>query len=133
MWLLKTEPSAYSFDDLLKDGRTTWDGVKNPVALKNLRAMRVGEKVLIYHTGDERRAVGTAEVVRDGYPDPKKDDPRLFVVDLKAGKRLKSAVTLADLKGSKAFAGSPLLRQGRLSVVALTAEQWDFVVKAGER
>jgi predicted RNA-binding protein with PUA-like domain len=133
MWLVKTEPSVFSFDDLVKEGRTAWDGVTNPAALKNLRAMKSGDKVLVYHTGDERSAVGIAEVVKEAYPDPRKNDPRLVVVDLRAGTPLKTPVPLADLKAARVFAGSPLVRQGRLSVVPLTREQWDFVVKAGGR
>jgi predicted RNA-binding protein with PUA-like domain len=131
MWLLKTEPSVYAFSNLSKEGRTTWDGVKNPVALKNLKAMRKGDKILIYHTGVERQAVGSAEVVREAYPDPKKNDPRLVVVDIAAGKPLKTPVTLAVLKETAAFATSPLLRQGRLSVVPLSSPQWDFILKKG--
>ena len=131
MWLLKTEPSAYAFSTLSKEGRTTWDGVKNPVALKNLKAMRKGDKIFIYHTGEERQVVGAAEVVREAYPDPKKNDPRLVVVDIAAGKPLKAPVTLAVLKATAAFATSPLLRQGRLSVVPLSSPQWDFILKKG--
>jgi predicted RNA-binding protein with PUA-like domain len=131
MWLVKTEPSVYSFDDLKKEGRAVWDGVTNPAALKNLRTMKSGDKVLVYHTGDERRAVGIAEVVREAYPDPRKSDPRLVVVDLRAGPALKTPVSLADVKAAQVFAESPLVRQGRLSVVPLTKEQWDFLVKAG--
>lgn len=133
MWLLKTEPSVYAFSNLSKEGRTTWDGVKNPVALKNLKAMRKGDKVLIYHTGEERQVIGSAEVIREAYPDPKKNDPRLVVVDIAAGKPLKSPVTLQVLKGAAVFATSPLLRQGRLSVVELSAPQWDFILKKGSQ
>jgi len=124
MWLLKTEPSAYSYDDLEREGRTTWDGVKNPVALKNLRATKVGDEVVIYHTGDEKAAVGLAEVTKAAYPDPKTRNSRLVVVDLKARGRLPRPVTLAEMRSLPAFAESPLLRQGRLSVVPLTAAQW---------
>src|SRR5689334_3860598 len=98
MWLLKTEPDCYSFDDLARDKRTAWDGVSNAMALKHLRAMKKGDAVLIYHTGDERAAVGTATVVRQAYPDPREDDDRQVVVDLKAGKRLARPVTLSDIK-----------------------------------
>ena len=85
MWLLKTEPSTYAYDDLERDKRATWDGVKNPVALRNLREMKEGDAALIYHTGDEKAVVGTALVVREAYPDPKSKDPRLVVVDLTPG------------------------------------------------
>lgn len=124
MWLLKTEPSSYSYDDLEKEGRAVWDGVKNPFALRNLREMKAGDRVVIYHTGDEKAVVGLAEVVREAYPDPKAKDPRLFVVDLKPKGRLASPVTLATIKQQAIFADSPLVRQGRLSVVRLTAPQW---------
>jgi predicted RNA-binding protein with PUA-like domain len=124
MWLLKTEPGEYSWDDLEREGRARWDGVTNPVALRNLRAMRKGDRVLVYHTGGEKAAVGTAEVVREAYPDPKAKDERLVVVDLEPRGRLARAVTLAEIKAMADFEGSPLVRQGRLSVVPLTAPQW---------
>jgi predicted RNA-binding protein with PUA-like domain len=129
MWLLKTEPSTYAYDDLEKDKRATWDGVKNPVALRNLRAMKEGDAALIYHTGDEKAVVGTARVARAAYPDPKSKDPRLVVVDLTPGGRLSRPITLAEIKQLPAFADSPLLRQGRLSVVPLTKEQWNAITK----
>jgi predicted RNA-binding protein with PUA-like domain len=127
MWLLKTEPSAYSDDDLEREGRTTWDGVKNPAALRNLGAMKVGDQVVIYHTGDEKAAIGLAEVTKAAYPDPKSKNSKLVVVDLKARGRLPRPVTLAEMRGLPAFAGSPLLRQGRLSVVSLTEAQWKLL------
>ena len=129
MWLLKTEPSTYAYDDLEKEKRATWDGVKNPVALRNLREMKEGDAALIYHTGDEKAVVGTALVVRAAYPDPKAKDPRLVVVDLAPAGRLPRPVTLAEIKQLPAFAESPLLRQGRLSVVPLTKEQWNAITK----
>jgi predicted RNA-binding protein with PUA-like domain len=131
MWLLKTEPSGYSYDDLEKEGRAVWDGVTNPVALKNLRAMKAGDRVFIYHTGDEKAVVGRAEVVRAAYPDPKAKDPRLVVVDVKPAGRLKRPVTLAEIKAMPLFAESPLVRQGRLSVVPLTAAQEKAIEDAG--
>ena len=124
MWLLKTEPSTYGYDDLEKEGRAVWDGVKNPFALRNLREMKVGDRVVVYHTGDQKAAVGLAEVTREAYPDPKAKDPRLLVVDLKPKGRLAAPVTLATIKQQAIFADSPLVRQGRLSVVRLTAPQW---------
>ena len=126
-WLVKTEPGTYSYDDLEREGRAVWDGVTNPQALKNLREMAVGERVFVYHTGEEKSVVGEAEVVRAAYPDPKAG--KLVVVDLKAVKRLKSAVTLADLKAESAFEESPLVRQGRLSVVPITAAQASLIEK----
>jgi len=121
-YLLKTEPSEYSFADLQSDGETIWDGVTNPVAVRNLREMAAGARLIIYHTGDERSAVGTASVVSVEAKDPKK--PR---VTIKAGKTLARPVTLAEIKSNKLFGESPLLRQGRLSVVPLTQPQYDFL------
>ena len=129
MWLLKTEPKVYGYDDLEREKRATWDGVSNPVALKNLRAMKEGDAALIYHTGDEKAVVGTALVVRAAYPDPKSSDPRRVVVDLTPGGRLTRPVTLAEIKALPAFAESPLLRQGRLSVVPLTKPQWNALTR----
>jgi predicted RNA-binding protein with PUA-like domain len=132
MWLLKTEPSTYGYDDLEREGRATWDGVSNPAALKNLRAMKEGDAALVYHTGDEKAVVGTALVVRPAYPDPKSKDPRRVVVDLTPVGRLAHPVTLAQIRGMAAFKDSPLLRQVRLSVVPLTKEQWNALTpKAG--
>ncbi len=125
-WLVKTEPSTYSFADLQRDGETRWDGVVNPQALANLRAMEAGDRVLVYHSG-EKAAAGVAEVARSAYPDPAAADPRLAVVDLRAGAPLARPVSLEAMKAEPAFAGSPLLRQGRLSVVPLTEAQWRAV------
>jgi len=121
-YLLKTEPSEYSFADLKRDRETVWDGVSNPVALKNLREMKPGEKLVIYETGDVKSAVGAASVVSVDASDPK--NPR---VEIKAGSVLKKPVTLAEIKANKLFADSPLVRQGRLSVVPLTDPQWKFL------
>jgi predicted RNA-binding protein with PUA-like domain len=123
MWLLKTEPGTYSYDDLEREGRAVWDGVTNPVALKNLRAMKAGDPAFVYHTGDERAVVGRAEVVRAAYPDPRGGAERLVVVDLQAKGRLPRPVTLDEIKKLPVFSDSPLVRQGRLSVVPLTAAQ----------
>jgi predicted RNA-binding protein with PUA-like domain len=123
-WILKTEPSTYSHADLVKDGTTVWDGVKNPVALRNLAAMKRGDEVLIYHTGSEKAAVGKAVVAGEARPDPKKKDPRLLVVTLEADRPLARPVTLAEIKADAAFAGSPLVRVPRLSVIPVSAAQW---------
>jgi predicted RNA-binding protein with PUA-like domain len=122
-YLLKTEPSEYSFSDLERDKQTIWDGVRNPVALRHLREMPAGAKLVIYHTGEERRAVGTARVLAVDAADPR--NPR---VKIEAGKALAQPVTLAEIKANKAFATSPLLRQGRLSVVPLSEEQYSFLL-----
>ena len=124
-YLLKTEPSEYSFEDLKRDGTTLWDGVSNPVALKNLREMAPGAKLVIYETADLKSVAGTASVVSVNASNPK--DPK---VDIKAGKALAKRVTLAEIKAHKLFADSPLVRQGRLSVVPLTAAQYEFLTKS---
>ncbi|HKD85009.1 MAG TPA: EVE domain-containing protein [Terriglobales bacterium] len=121
-YLLKTEPSEYSFADLERDKQTTWDGVSNPVALKHLRSMKPGERLIIYETGDHKSAVGTASVVS---VDP--SDPRNPAVKIKVGKAIAKAVSLAEIKSKPLFAESPLVRQGRLSVVPLTAAQYKFL------
>src|SRR5688500_13869805 len=123
-WLLKTEPSTYSWDDLVREKTAVWDGVTNPVALRNLAAMKPGDDALIYHTGGEKAVVGLARVSKAAYPDPKADDPKLLVVELQPVRRLDAPVTLAEIKGDRTFADSPLVRQGRLSVVPVTAEQF---------
>ena len=123
-YLLKTEPSEYSFADLRRDEVTLWDGVANPVALRNLREMKPGAKLIIYETADEKSAVGTASVVSVNATDPKKPE-----VTIKAGKALSKPVTLAQIKANKLFADSPLVRQGRLSVVPLTEEQYAALTK----
>jgi predicted RNA-binding protein with PUA-like domain len=121
-YLLKTEPTVYSFADLQRDQTTVWDGVTNPAAVKNLRGMKPGEQLVIYHTGDEKSAVGTATVVSVDATDAKTPQ-----VKIKAGKPLAKPVTLAEVKANKLFADSPLVRQGRLSVVPLTEVQHKFL------
>jgi predicted RNA-binding protein with PUA-like domain len=124
-YLLKTEPSEYSFEDLKRDGQTQWDGVSNPVALRNLREMVPGAKLVIYETGDRKTAVGTATVVSVEASNSKSP-----VVEIKAGKAIPKPVTLAEVKAQKLFADSPLVRQGRLSVVPLNAAQYKFLTGA---
>jgi predicted RNA-binding protein with PUA-like domain len=121
-YLLKTEPTVYSFADLQRENTTIWDGVTNPVAVKNLRGMKPGDSLVIYHTGDEKSAVGTATVVSVD-----DSDPRNPQVKIKAGKPIAKPVTLAEVKANKLFADSPLVRQGRLSVVPLTDAQHKFL------
>ncbi len=120
-FLFKTEPDVYSFDDFLRDKETVWDGVTNTTAVKHLREMKKGAKWIFYHTGDERTAVGTGTVTS---VDP--TDPKVPVVKVKVGKRLKTPKTLDAIKAEKLFKGSPLVVIGRLSVVPLTEEQWEW-------
>ena len=131
MWLLKTEPGEYAYEDLEREGRARWDGVKNPAAQRNLAAMKRGDRVLVYHTGDEKAVVGEAEVVREAYPDPKYPTGKLVVVDLEPRGRLARPVTLAEIRAIPSFAESPLVRQGRLSVVPLDAAQWKAIASRG--
>ncbi|GAC1623207.1 MAG: EVE domain-containing protein [Candidatus Acidiferrum sp.] len=121
-YLLKTEPSEYSFADLQRDASTEWEGVSNPAAVKNLREMTPGTRLIIYETGSSKSAVGTATVVSVDTSDPKTP-----VVTIKAGRSLANPITLAQIKAHKLFAGSPLVRQGRLSVVPLTTPQFQFL------
>lgn len=121
-YLLKTEASAYSFADLQRDKATVWDGVSNPVALRNLRGMKPGDKLIVYHTGDQKSAVGTASVVSVDNSDPKNP-----AVEIKAGKPLPKPITLGEIKSKKLFADSPLVKIGRLSVVPLTEAQYKFL------
>jgi predicted RNA-binding protein with PUA-like domain len=121
-YLLKTEPTVYGFADLQKEQSTIWDGVTNPVAVKNLRNMQKGDRLVIYHTGDEKRAVGTAAVESVSADDPKNPQVRI-----KAGRLISHPVTLAEIKVSKLFEDSPLVRQGRLSVVPLNKEQYEWL------
>jgi len=118
-FLFKTEPDVYSFDDFLRDKETLWDNVTNATAVMHLRQMAAGTEWIFYHTGDERRAVGTGTVVS---VDP--TDPKVPIVKVKVGKRLKTPKTLAEIKAEPVFAKSPLVIIGRLSVVPLTEEQW---------
>ena len=132
-WLFKEEPTHYSFNDLVREKRTQWSGVKNPLAQKHLRSVKKGDRIFYYHTGDEKAVVGMAEVTSVPYPDPKQKDPKLFVVDLRAAGRLTKPVPLAAIKAEKAFADLALVRMGRLSVVPATAAHWQRLVKLGGR
>jgi predicted RNA-binding protein with PUA-like domain len=131
-WLLKTEPDAYSYDNLERDGTTIWDGVANNAALLHIRRVQPGDLALIYHTGDERRAVGLAEIVSPAYPDPKQGDAKLAVMDLRAIRRLPRPVALAQIKADPFFADFALVRQGRLSVVPVTDAQWERLMQMAE-
>jgi predicted RNA-binding protein with PUA-like domain len=130
-WILKTEPSEYSFADLTRDRRTRWDGVINPVALRNLRSMREGDRVMIYHTGNQKRIVGLARIAGAPYPDP--DDERLVVVDVAADAPVAQPVTLAAIKADPAFKDLALVRQGRLSVVPVPEELWKRLLEMGAK
>ena len=131
-YLFKEEPSHYSFDDFVKDGGTTWTGVKNPVAQKHLRSVRKGDLVFYYHTGDEKAIVGIAKAAGDAYPDPADKTGRAFVVDLVPVKTLKRPVTLAAVKADKRFASFPLTRVPRLSVMPVADPEWKALLAMAE-
>ena len=134
IFLLKTEPTTYSFDDLVRDKKTVWDGVSNPLALKHLRSVRKGDTVAIYHTGDEKQVVGLAVAESDPFPDPKLDDPKRVVVRLKADRALPFPVSLATFKSDPVLKTSDLARLPRLSVMPLTAAQHERLLeRAGLR
>ena len=128
-WLLKTEPDVYSWDDLVRDKKTVWDGVANNTALMHIRTVAKGDLALIYHTGDERQAIGIAEITSKAYPDPKEDNEKLVVMDLKPKKKLGHPVTLAQIKADKAFEGWDFLRIGRLSVVPVPPKMWERIME----
>jgi predicted RNA-binding protein with PUA-like domain len=128
-WLVKEEPTNYSFDDLVRDGRTTWSGVRNALAQKHLRAMQKGDRVLYYHTGNEKAVVGTASVARAPAPDPADPSGKLYAVDIEAGRRLDRPVSLADIKAQPFFADFALVRMARLSVMPVTDAQWERITR----
>ena len=127
-WLLKSDPEAYSFADLERDGQTCWDGISNNLALKHLRTVRRGDQALIYHSGTERAVVGAASVTSDAYPDPKQGDKRQVVIDLKAGRRLPKPVTLDEMRQNVALKDFDLVRLPRLSVVPVSDEHWKILM-----
>ena len=131
-WLLKTEPSTYSFAQLERDRRTVWDGVKNPMALKYLRQVERGDRLLVYHTGDEKAVVGIARALGAAYADPQRSDARLAVVDIEAISRLPRPVRLAEMKASAKFKGWELLRLPRLSVMAVPTEIWTEIERLAQ-
>ena len=126
-WLFKTEPSVYSFQQLQKDKKTMWDGVANNLALKNLKDIQKGDLIFIYHTGDEKQAVGVARALGGASADPSKKDPKLLVVDIEAVKPLAKPVTLAAVKAYKKLANFDLVRNSRLSIMKVTDEQWEIM------
>jgi predicted RNA-binding protein with PUA-like domain len=131
-WLLKSEPHVYSYADLERDKKTIWDGVNNNLALKHIRTMKPGDLALIYHTGDERRAMGIAEVISEPYPDPSLNEEKRAVVDVKAVRPLSQPVTLQQVKADSAFEGFDLLRISRLSVVPVSEKHWQHILKLAE-
>ena len=128
-YLFKEEPANYSYDAFVKDGGTTWSGVKNPVAQRNLRGVKKGDLVFYYHTGDEKQIVAIAKAAGDAYPDPADDTGKAYVVDLVPVKKLKKPVTLATVKADKRFADFALTRIPRLSVMPVTDRQWDWLIE----
>jgi predicted RNA-binding protein with PUA-like domain len=132
-WLVKTEPSAYSFGDLRAEGKTDWTGVKNPQAQLHLRAMKAGDEVAVYHTGGEKAVVGTARVTAGPRPDPTDAAGKRVAVALAPGRPLAAPVTLAALRAELAFRGSPLVVMGRLSVLPLSAAQWKVIERLGRQ
>lgn len=130
-WLVKQEPEAYSFDDLVRDGRTDWTGVRNFQARNNLRQMKAGDKVLFYHSGESKSVVGIAEVAKGGYPDPTADDEQWVAVDIKPLKPLKAAVSLAAMRDHPKLSNLLLIRQSRLSVLPVAKEEFETIVTMG--
>lgn len=128
-WLFKEEPTHYSYTDLVRDGRTSWTGVRNPVAQKHLRAVRKGDRIFFYHTGSEKAVVGIAKAAGAAYPDPADKAGKLYAVDVEPVRALARQVTLAAIKADKAFASFPLTRIPRLSVMPVSDEEWDRIEK----
>ena len=131
-WLVKSEPSSYSWDNLVKDGRTNWNGVRNPQATANLKGMKTGDRVFFYHSNEGLEIVGIAEIMREFYPDPADKTGRFGMVDVKPVEPLKKPVTLAAIKAEPKLADFALVRQSRLSVMPVSAEQWKLICKMGD-
>ena len=128
-WLFKEEPSHYSFDDLMNDRKTVWSGVRNPLAQKHLHAVRKGDRIFYYHTGDEKAIVGVAKALTDGYPDPDDANGKAAVVDVAPVEKLARPVTLAEIKADASFRSFPLVRMSRLSVMPVTDDEWRRIEK----
>jgi predicted RNA-binding protein with PUA-like domain len=126
-WLFKEEPTHYGFQDLVKDGKTVWEGVRNPLAQKHLREVRRGDRILYYHTGKEKSVVGVARALSDAYPDPKDRTGKAFVVEVEPEKPLPTPVSLAAIKARPSFKSFPLVRLSRLSVMPVTASEWQEI------
>ncbi len=132
-WLVKQEPTTYNYDMLEKDKKTVWDGVHNNLALKHIRAMKKGDEAFFYHTGDEKQAVGIVEITSNPYPNPKEDDERFVVVDVKPVSRLKRPVTLDEIKKDTKFKNWELLKISRLSVMPVPKDLWDEIIKKSKK
>ena len=132
-WLLKSEPAVYSFDELVKDKTTVWDGVSSNAALKHMRAMKKGDRAFFYHSGDEKAVVGLTEITAAAYPDPKLKDERMVVIEVAAKEKLKNPVPLARIKGDPAFAQFALVRISRLSVMPVDPTLWERILKMSEK
>jgi len=132
-WLLKTEPGEYSFDDLVRDKATVWDGVRNPLALRYLRMIRKRDELFIYHTGNVRAVVGLARAVSDPYPDPTQQDPKLVVVDVAPTRKLARPTTLDAIKADAKFRGFELIRLPRLSIMPVSDALWTRILKMSDR
>ena len=132
-WLFKEEPTSYSYDALVKDGKATWSGVKNPLAQKHLRSVRKGDHIFYYHTGNEKAIVGIARAVTNAYPDPADKTGKASVVDIVPEKKLSRPVTLAEVKANRAFASFPLTRLPRLSVMPVSDKEWAELLKMSSR
>jgi predicted RNA-binding protein with PUA-like domain len=132
-WLFKEEPTHYSYDDLVRDGKTSWSGVKNPLAQKHLRSVKKGDRVFYYHTGDEKAVIGIAKAASDAYPDPNDKTGKLVTVDVVPGKKLKRPVSLAEIKARAFFEEFPLVRISRLSVMPVSDREWSEIEKMSVR
>jgi predicted RNA-binding protein with PUA-like domain len=128
-WLFKEEPTHYSYDDLARDGKTSWTGVRNPLAQKHLRSVQKGDRIFFYHTGDEKSVVGIMKAAGAAYPDPADKTGKLYAVDVAPVKKLKQPVTLRAIKEDKAFASFPLVRMSRLSVMPVSDQEWARIEK----
>ena len=132
-WLFKEEPTHYSYDDLVRDGKTSWSGVKNPLAQKHLRLVKKGDRIFYYHTGDEKAVIGIAKAASDAYPDPNDKAGKLVTVDVVPGKKLKRPVSLAEIKARSFFEEFPLVRISRLSVMPVSDREWSEIEKMSVR
>src|SRR5438874_11931349 len=131
-WLFKEEPTHYSYDDLVRDGKTSWTGVRNPVAQRHLRTVKKGDRIFFYHTGDEKAVVGISRAAGNAYPEPADNTAKLFAVDVEPVKKLKAPVTLAAIKADKRFASFVLTRVPRLSVMPVSPDEWDAIVEMSQ-